>query len=151
MAEPSEGFHLRSSISEKGIYMPISSAIEFRDIVLKANIGTYGPNDVLPKAHVLDLVLTIDPSLVLIKEDLMENVFDYDHLIKEVRDLAHTEHYETQERLVTCILQNCFAYDEIEAVEILLRKQPVLGNTGEVGVRLIIDKKQMRTLRAKMD
>lgn len=130
--------------------MSISSVIELRNLHLTTDIGTYGPEDVVPEVHILDLVLTINPALVLIETDSMEHVFDYDPLIKEISRLAQNGHYETQERLITRILQSCATFKEIEAVEIQLRKTPVLEQTGELGIRLIVDERHMRKFRANM-
>ena len=56
--------------------------IELCDLELDVDLGTYANGDAVPGRHVLDLTLSIDPSLVLIAEDEMERVFDYDPLIE---------------------------------------------------------------------
>ena len=66
------------------------ASIELKDLKLDTKIGTYGPNDVVPDYHLLDLTLWIDPKLVLIPQDGMDHVFDYDPLIVEI-DLIHTD------------------------------------------------------------
>ncbi len=57
--------------------MPCRSTIELRNMKIETQIGTYGPADVVPEAHVLDLTLAIDPHLVLIAEDAMAHVRTY--------------------------------------------------------------------------
>ena len=84
--------------------------IELRDLRIEANIGSYGPTDVVPQGHLLDLTLTISPDLVQIAADRMNEVFDYDPLIKQIDQLARAQHYETQEYLMTCIAQACATY-----------------------------------------
>lgn len=79
--------------------MPCRSTIELRNMKIDAQIGTYGPADVVPDAHVLDLTLAIDPALVMIAEDAMARVFDYDPLVAEIDRLARDCHYATQELL----------------------------------------------------
>lgn len=113
-----------------------TSRIELRDLHLPVSIGTYGPDDVRPDAHVLDLDLTISPDLVEVASDDMAHVFDYDPLIAQIADIARSQCFETQEYLMTLIVQACAAYREIIGVEICLRKYPVLGGTGSLGVRL---------------
>ena len=54
--------------------------------------------------------------------------------------LAADKHYETQERLITRIVKACAAYAEIISLEIILRKQPVLNDSGSLGVRLCMDR-----------
>ena len=76
------------------------STIELTDLKLNTDIGTYGDEDVVPSAHLLDLTLSIDPSLVVIATDGMAHVFDYDPLIAEIDRLGRDEHYESQERLI---------------------------------------------------
>jgi len=73
-----------------------SAVIELRDLHLKTDIGTYGPTDTRPDFHILDLTLGISVDQVLIAQDDMANVFDYDPLILEIDRLAADGHYETQ-------------------------------------------------------
>lgn len=128
--------------------MTTTARIELKDLELQTQIGTYAPGAVIPKQHLLDLTLWIEPQLVLISEDMMENVFDYDPLIIEINSLAADGHYETQERLMSRIVQACTQYPEIESLEIGLRKLPVRAGTGSLGVRLYIDQETLVSLRA---
>ncbi len=121
--------------------------IELRDLHLPVSIGTYGPGDVVPDAHILDLTLTIAPGLVQIASDEMANVFDYDPLIAKIAEIARSRTFETQEYLMTVIAQACASYDVIEAVELCLRKSPVLGGTGSLGVRLVLGSEDLAALR----
>jgi len=121
--------------------------IELRDLHLPVSIGTYGPGDVVPDAHILDLTLTIAPDLVQIASDEMVNVFDYDPLIAKIAEIARSRTFETQEYLMTVIAQACASYDVIEAVELCLRKSPVLGGTGSLGVRLVLGSEDLAALR----
>jgi dihydroneopterin aldolase len=121
--------------------------VELRDLALKTQIGTYGPQDTKPDFHLLDLTLGIDTNLVLISADEMANVFDYDPLIKEIDRIAEDDHYETQERLMTRIAQACAAYSEIKTIEISLRKAPVRNDTGALGVRLSLNEIATNDLR----
>ena len=125
------------------------ACIELKDLKLQTQIGTYGPGAIIPKQHLLDLTLWIDPKLVLIAEDVMENVFDYDPLVIEIDQLAGDGHYETQERLMTRIVQACSQYPEIESLEIGLRKLPVSAGSGSLGVRLQIDGDTLNNMRDK--
>ncbi len=77
----------------------------------------------------------------------MSHVFDYDPLIVEINRLAMDGHYETQERLVTRIVQACATYSQIEAVDINLRKFPVQGKTGSLGISLRIDQEGLSLFR----
>ena len=110
-------------------------------------IGTYKPSDVVPDEHRLDLTLWIDSHLVLINEDSMGLVFDYDPLIAEIEKLASAKLYETQEMLISLIAKACARYPQIEAVEIALRKSPVLHGTGTLGIRIYIDSETLHSLR----
>lgn len=121
--------------------------IELRNLKIAAQIGTYGPADVVPEAHVLELILAIDPELVLIMDDAMAHVFDYDPLIAEINRLACDCHYTTQERLITRIVDACAVYPQIDALEIVLTKEPVVAGSGSLGVRLVMDSQAMFQLR----
>ena len=123
--------------------------IELRDLRIEANIGTYGPSDVVPEGHLLDLTLTISPDLVQIAADRMDEVFDYDPLIEQIDQLARAQHYETQEYLMTCIAQACATYPQISGVDIGLRKYPVRRGTGSLGVRLVLGATDLAALRGQ--
>ena len=125
----------------------VSACVELRDLQLNTDIGTYDPSDVVPDAHTLDLTLWLAPALVLIEQDGMANVFDYDPLVADIDRLAADGHYETQERLITRIVHACAAYPAIEALEIGLRKSPVRQGSGSLGVRVSVDEKTLSALR----
>jgi dihydroneopterin aldolase len=128
--------------------MTPQASIELKDLRLSTNIGTYQAGDVVPDEHVLDLILWIDAGLVLIAEDGMEHVFDYDPLVLEINRLASDCHYETQERLISRIVQACSVYSEITSLEISLRKSPVYNGSGSLGVKLHLDEAALNQLRA---
>ena len=117
----------------------LGACVELRDLRLSTDIGTYGPHDVVPDAHLLDLTLWLAPSWVLIAQDGMPHVFDYDPLVVEIERLAADGHYETQERLMTRIASACAAHPAIQWMEIGLRKSPVRSGSGSLGVRLTLD------------
>ena len=123
------------------------ASIELRDLKLQTQIGTYGPGAIIPKQHLLDLTLWIDATLVLISQDNMENVFDYDPLVIEIDRLVADCHYETQERLITRIVQACASYSEIKAIDISLCKLPVRAGSGTLGVRLSVDSLTLNNFR----
>ena len=126
-----------------------SAVIELRDLKLKTDIGTYGPNDTVPDVHILDLSLGIAVDQVVIAQDGMQHVFDYDPLILEIDRLAADGHYETQERLITRIVIACAAYPAIQHIEIVLKKSPVRAGSGSLGVRLTLDETATEALRTK--
>ncbi len=128
--------------------MTQQASIELKDLKLRTHIGTYKPGDTVPDVHLLDLTLWIDASLVLIKEDGMAYVFDYDPLVLEIDRLAGDCHYETQERLISRIAQACTAYSEIVSMEIRLRKSPVHNGSGSLGIKLHLDATALNQLRA---
>jgi dihydroneopterin aldolase len=124
------------------------SAIELKQLELKPSLGTYGPDDFVPEAHLLDLTLTIDPRLVLIPKDGMDLVFDYDPLIAKIDQLAKDGHYLTQEWLISRIVDACAMHQEITAVDICLSKRPVMRSTGVLGVRLTVDQEDLDRMRS---
>ena len=129
--------------------MGLVSKIVLKDLSLPTNIGSYGPNDVVPKEHVLDMNLLIAEDLVLIENDGMEFVFDYDPLIATIEGLARERHYHTQEYLLTRIVQACAKYTEIKGVSLNLRKMPVL-NDGSLWVEISVDKEYLEMVRISL-
>jgi dihydroneopterin aldolase len=128
-----------------------SAVIELRDLQLKTDIGTYGPTDTRPDFHILDLTLGISVDQVLIAQDDMANVFDYDPLILEIDRLAADGHYETQERLITRIAGACSAHLAIKHMVIRLRKLPVRAGSGSLGVCLTLDEITTEALRLQLN
>lgn len=127
--------------------MTRTAQIELRDLELPIKLGTYGPQDVVPDAHILDLTLTVAPDLVHIVADKMALVFDYDPLIADIFEIAQSQHYETQEYLMSQIASACARYAEICGIDIILRKRPVRNGTGSLGVRLMLGAKDLSDLR----
>ena len=116
-----------------------SAVVELRDLQLKTDIGTYSPEDTKPDFHLLDLTLGISVNQVIISQDGMAHVFDYDPLIAKIDRLAADGHYETQERLITRIASACAEYPAIQRIEICLKKLPVRSGSGSLGIRLTLD------------
>ncbi|SIT02386.1 dihydroneopterin aldolase [Roseivivax lentus] len=129
--------------------MTARSTIELKALEIDTDIGTYGPGDTVPEAHILDLTLEIAPEQVMIAEDGMAHVFDYDPLIAEIDRLAADGHYHTQERLMTRIAAACAAHDAVHAVEIALAKRPVKRGSGTLGVRLCLGPDDLAALRSE--
>lgn len=127
--------------------MTQQASIELKDLKLRTSIGTYTAGEIIPDEHLLNLTLGIDPDLVLIAQDGMEHVFDYDPLVLEIDRLANDCHYETQERLISRIVQACCMYKAIQSLDISLRKGPVHNNSGSLGVRLQLDTDALQRLK----
>jgi dihydroneopterin aldolase len=138
-----------------------TASIEIRDLLLDTRIGFFAPGERAPDKHVLDLTLWINADLVLIERDGMTHVFDYDPLLVDISRLAKEEHYETQERLITRLVQACAGYQQIESLEIVLRKAPVWfgsgsgsgsgssSDSGSLGVRLRMDAQALHQYRLR--
>jgi len=99
--------------------------------------------------HTLDLTLGISVDQVLIAQDGMAQVFDYDPLLLEIDRLAADGHYETQERLITRIASACATHLSIKHMTISLRKSPVRAGSGSLGVCLTLDEITTETLRTE--
>ena len=121
--------------------------IRLNDLTLPCSIGTYGTEDIVPDAHVLDMVLYLDKSWVVIDADQMDRVFDYDPLIRKILQIAATEKYETQEYLMSLIFQCCFAHAEVHAAELFLRKSPVRDD-GSLGVQVTLTRAEFEDTRS---
>jgi dihydroneopterin aldolase len=126
------------------------STIELRNLELPVSLGTYGPDEVVPDAHLLDLVLEIDSGLVLIDDDRMDRVFDYDPLVARILAMAGERHYETQEYLASRIASACAGIAAIVAVDITISKTPVTSSSGRLGVRLVIPREEFEADRARL-
>ena len=121
--------------------------IRLTDLTLPCTIGTYEADDIIPDAHVLDMVLYLDKSWVVIDADQMNRVFDYDPLIRKILQIAATEKYETQEYLMSLIFQCCFVHAEVHAAELFLRKSPVRDD-GSLGVQVTLTRAEFEDMRS---
>ena len=119
--------------------------IRLNDLTLPCTIGTYEADDIIPDAHVLDMVLYLDKSWVVIDADQMNRVFDYDPLISKILQIAATEKYETQEYLMSLIFQCCFVHAEVHAAELFLRKSPVRDD-GSLGVQVTLTRAEFEDM-----
>ena len=130
--------------------MSLISTLEFENIPLQTHIGSFGEGQADPYAHSLDLMVVVDTSLVLIDEDEMQRVFDYEPLLAQIHELAQERQYETQEMLVTRIVACCSAYVAVQGVELCLKKTPKNAThpgEGVIGVRLLVSGKELDALR----
>jgi len=129
------------------------STIEFVDLPVKARIGIFAADDPDPYEHRLDLTLAVDPKLVLITQDAMNHVFDYDPLLEQIHRISQARHYETQEMLASHIVLCCATFEQIEQVEIHLKKfrSNRSGGTasGTIGVRLSVSGDDLVKLRGE--
>ncbi len=121
--------------------------IRLNDLTLPCSIGTYETDDIVPDAHVLDIVLYLDKSWVVIDADQMDRVFDYDPLIRKILQIAAAEKYETQEYLMSLIFQCCFVHAEVHAAELFLRKSPVRDD-GSLGVQVTLTRAEFEDTRS---
>lgn len=124
--------------------------IRLNDLTLHCSIGTYGEDDIIPDAHVLDMVLYLNKSWVVIDADQMDRVFDYDPLIRKILQIAAADKYETQEYLMSLIFQCCFEHNEVHAAELFLRKSPV-RNDGSLGVQVTLTRAEFEDISSAQD
>lgn len=121
--------------------------LHLNDLIIDTHIGTYGPGDIVPKQHILDMTLDVHVDQLYVLTDAMEAVFDYDPLVADLLTLAVAQHYETQEYLLSRMIEACAAYTEINGVTLFLRKSPVTSASGQLGVELSADATDLKTLR----
>lgn len=124
-----------------------TAEIILRDLEIAVQIGTYGPGDVVPEAHVLDMTLTVPRALVWVSADDMAQVFDYDPLIAQIDRIARSQHFATQEYVLRLISQAIADHPEILGADLSLSKRPVLGASGRLGVRLVLGAGDLAELR----
>ena len=124
--------------------------IRLNEMTLPCSIGTYGADDIVPDAYVLDMVLYLDKTWVVIDADQMDRVFDYDPLIRKILQTAAADKYETQEYLISMIFQCCFEHIEVHAAELFLRKSPVRDD-GSLGVQVTLTRAEFEHIRSAHD
>ena len=126
--------------------MAYQSSVKLKGLSLNCDIGSYGMNEVVPNKHRLDMELLIEKNLILIEEDKMANVFDYDPLVDEITQISLIGKFNTQEKLITLILKACLKYHQIKALSLFLYKTPVRED-GELGIAVNISERELEKLR----
>ena len=126
--------------------MAYQSSVKLRGLSLNCDIGSYGMNEVVPNKHRLDMDLSVEKNLILIEEDKMANVFDYDPLVEEITQISLSGKFNTQEKLITLILKACLKYHQVKAVSLFLYKTPVRTD-GELGITVNISEQELEKLR----
>ena len=126
--------------------MTYQSSVKLKGLSLNCDIGSYSMNDVVPNKHRLDMELLVEKNLILIEEDKMANVFDYDPLVDEITQISLIGKFNTQEKLITLILKACLKYHQIKAVSLFLYKTPVRED-GELGIAVNISERELEKLR----
>ena len=126
--------------------MTYQSSVKLKGLSLNCDIGSYGINEVVPNKHRLDMELLVEKNLILIEEDKMANVFDYDPLVEEITQISLIGKFNTQEKLITLILKGCLKYHQIKAVSLFLYKTPV-REEGELGIAVNIGEQELEKLR----
>ena len=126
--------------------MAYQSSVKLKGLSLNCDIGSYGMNEVVPNKHRLDMELWVEKDLILIEEDKMANVFDYDPLVEEITQISLIGKFNTQEKLITLILKACLKYHQIKAVSLFLYKTPVRED-GELGIAVNISERELEKLR----
>ena len=126
--------------------MAYQSSVKLKGLSLNCDIGSYSMNDVVPNKHRLDMELLVEKNLILIEEDKMANVFDYDPLVDEITQISLIGKFNTQEKLITLILKACLKYHQIKAVSLFLYKTPVRED-GELGIAVNISERELEKLR----
>lgn len=129
--------------------MTTACCIELKHFKLPTRIGSYAPGETVPEDHTLDLTLWISPDLVLIAQDGMAQVFDYDPLVVQIEQVSADTPYETQERLLSRIVEACAQYPAIESLDIAVHKFPIRPQHGSLGVRMHVSPAQLVHLRSK--
>lgn len=132
--------------------MSLRGTVELSDVPVKAQIGTFASGEQDPYEHQLDLTLVVDPALVLVEQDGMQHVFDYDQLLEQIHAVSQNKRYETQEILASHIVRCCARFEQIQGVEICLKKLRPNGSggsvCGKIGVRVIVTGEDLAALRS---
>jgi len=127
----------------------LKTHIKLNNLELNVTIGEYCCGSVFRHRHFLNLECEVDQKLVTIKSDSMDHVFDYDPLIRAIKEVSDGKTYKTQEKLVTLLLETCAEYPEISAVRLFLSKSPTLNGSGALGIEAILDQSDLNYLRGK--
>ena len=127
----------------------MKTRIKLNNLALNVSIGEHHCDSVYRHRHFLDLECEVEQKLVTIQTDSMDFVFDYDPLIRSIKNISDGKTYNTQEKLVTLLLKACAKYPEISSVRLFLSKSPTLNGSGALGVEAVLDESDLHIFRGK--
>lgn len=127
----------------------MKTRIKLNNLALNVFIGEHHCDSVHRHRHFLDLECEIEQKLVTIQTDSMDLVFDYDPLIRSIKNISDGKTYNTQEKLVTLLIKACAEYPEISSVRLFLSKSPTLDGSGAIGIEAILDQSDLNCVREK--
>ena len=125
----------------------MDATIELTGLHLSVCIGKHSAAKILPEIQVLDLVLTVNPRLVCTETDTMSDVFDYDPILDFVHKSIKDKRYETQECLISQLARHCAQFEEVNQIDITIRKEIKGDATGKLGVRLVLNEEDVKKFR----
>ena len=125
----------------------MKTRIKLSNLELTVSIGEYHSDGAYRHRHFLDLECEVEQRLVNIERDSMDLVFDYDPLVRSIKNISDGKTYNTQEKLVTLLLKACAEYPEISSVRLFLSKSPTLNGSGALGIEAVLDESDLSFFR----
>lgn len=123
------------------------ATVELTDLQLSVCIGEHNAAEIMPEIHVLDLVLTVNSDLVCTDTDTMSDVFDYEPILDFIYNLIKGKRYETQECLIFLIVRHCAQFEEVNQIDVSIRKESKGEPRGMLGVRLVLNEHDVNEFR----
>ena len=127
----------------------MKTLIKLNNLELNVSIGEHHSDGAYRHRHFLDLECEVEQRLVNIESDSMDLVFDYDPLVRSIKNISDGKTYNTQEKLVTLLLKACAKHPEISAVRLFLSKSPTLNGSGALGIEAVLDERDLNCFREK--
>ena len=125
----------------------LKTRIKLSNLELNVSIGEYHSDGAYRHRHFLDLECEVEQRLVNIERDSMDLVFDYDPLVRSIKNISDGKTYNTQEKLVTLLLKACAECPEISSVRLFLSKSPTLNGSGALGIEAVLDESDLSFFR----
>lgn len=109
-----------------------------RDLVLDVEIGVYRNEKGVTQAVRFSVDVDVSPATDALDDDI-GRAFDYDTIIKGIKDIVARGHINLVETLAERIARHCLAHPR--AVRVVVRIEKLDKEPGAVGVEIVRDKR----------
>ena len=137
----SSGLWVPENLSENKKKINKTYNIFVSDLLLSALIGIHDHEKTNKQKILINLILSAHESSK-IKDDKIENVVSYEHIVKDIEKLVSLKHVGLIETLAEKISEICFKDQRVINATIKIEKLEVFDNTKSVGIQIFRERKK---------
>lgn len=113
----------------------VEQTIFIKNLELDMSIGVFDVEKEEKQRVVVDIELTVVPSINW-KADNIDDVVSYAAITDEIKSLAEQKHINLVETFAEMIIEKCFTYASVLAVNVSVEKPNIMQASTSVGVQI---------------